>query len=396
MKRLFFSLYGLLLLALLLLGYGLDQLWQRFNAEPARATASQRQLVALLDAELASRPRAQWAQYLAKHQVKGQLIDPKDIGINQPLGPDEILPLTQGNQDYLLTPIGQGYLLLGPYQRPPEPGSYGFAATFFVLLALLVLLWLWPLVRELTALKAATLEFGKGNWQKRLAVRPRDRLGDLAQSFNLMAARIEGLLADQALMTRAVSHDLRTPLARLRFALAMNGQGPYDGQIKEDLEYLEQIVSHWSEFHELETVEVIDKEPLALLPLLERLATRQVALQGPFPEALNADPHLLTRCLQNLLDNAGRYAKAQIRVGWRGDALVVEDDGPGLSDEDKQKATQLFYRGDKARGQDPVPHLGLGLAMCSRIMVLHGGRLTLDDSPLGGARISLHFPRDRK
>lgn len=393
MKRLFLSLYGLLLLSLLLLGYGLDQLWQHFNTKAADATASQRQLVQLLAGELQERPPEQWQPYLDSHDIKAQLIAQADLSLAAPLKEGQILPLTQGNQDFLLAPIDGSYLLLGPFEQRPDDNSYGFAALFFILLGLLVLLWLWPLARELRALKQAAQAVGKGYWQRRLTVRRGDYLADLAQSFNLMAQRIESLLADQALMTRAVSHDLRTPLARLRFALAMNGKGPYDQSIKEELDYLEQIINHWSQFHELETVDSISKEAITLRPFLAKVVgTTPLSFIEPLPQTLLADPHLLTRCLQNLLENAKRYASNQICLGWSQGCLFVEDDGPGLSEEDKARATQLFYRGDSARSQDESPRLGLGLAMCARIMHLHGGELLLGDSPLGGARISLRFP----
>lgn len=392
MKRLFISLYGLLTLALLSLGYGLDQLWQHINSEPAPATASQVQLVRLIKSDLAPLPAGQWQAYLDQHNVNARLLSPSDIQLTTPLRPEQILPLTQGRQDFLLTPQGSQLLLIGPFEEGPRASSFGLEALFFILLALFVLLWQWPLARELAALKKAAQAFGRGFWQQRVKVRRGGYLSDLAQSFNRMAQRIEQLLADQALMTRAVSHDLRTPLTRLRFALAMNGKGPHSDSIKADLDYLEQIIDHWSQFHELEAVDSIQHQTIALPAFLAKLlAGEAVQISGVLPATLAADPHLLTRCLQNLLDNAKRYAKAQIRLGWQEGALYLEDDGPGLSEEEKQRATQLFYRGDSARNQDQAPHLGLGLAMCARIMHLHGGELHLEDSPLGGARIVLDF-----
>ncbi|WP_192954772.1 ATP-binding protein [Gallaecimonas mangrovi] len=378
-------------MSLLLLGYGLDQMWVYTHSSPA-PTTSQKELVSLLLSDLSEKPIALWQGYFHHNRIKAEIVSAKDLPQHAAVSDHQILPLVKDRKHYLLTALGGQLLLLGPYDSLQDKSSYCLPIMLFVMLTVIVVMCLWPLSQELKYLNNATQDFGQGKWHKRLPLKHLDYLSELACSFNLMAGRIERLLADQALMTRAVSHDLRLPLSRLRFAVAMNGHGPFDASIRKELNYLDQIVSHWSQFHELESVDAITKQVIELGPFLSRLLQNQgINLHPSLPDTLYADPHLLTRCLQNLLDNAQRFAFKRIYIGWEDNYLFVEDDGPGFNLEEKSKATELYFRGKKSNSDSL--HLGIGLAMCQRIMELHNGSVILDDSPLGGARVKLRFPK---
>jgi two-component system OmpR family sensor kinase len=280
-----------------------------------------------------------------------------------------------------------------------------------------LLLWLRPHWRDLERLKGAAERFGKGHLGERTQISPSSNIGSLAGVFDTMAGDIENLLNQQRDLLNAVSHELRTPLTRLDFGLAL--------ALSEDLptasrERLQSLVAHIRELDELvlellsysrlqnpaqlpEQVEVsLDEFIDSILGSVdEELESPEIVidvlLHGQL-ERFSLDPRLTARALQNLLRNAMRYCEKRIQIGVQvsadGCEIWVDDDGIGIPDDERERIFEPFYRLDRSRDR-ATGGFGLGLAISRRALEAQGGTLTVEASPLGGARFRLWLPTPR-
>ena len=277
-----------------------------------------------------------------------------------------------------------------------------------------LLLWLRPHWRDLERLKGAAERFGKGHLGERTQISASSNIGSLAGVFDTMAGDIENLLNQQRDLLNAVSHELRTPLTRLDFGLAL--------ALSDDLptasrERLQSLVAHIRELDELvlellsysrlqnpaqlpEQVEVsLDEFIDSILGSVdEELESPEIVidvlLYGQL-ERFSLDPRLTARALQNLLRNAMRYCEKRIQIGVQvsagGCEIWVDDDGIGIPDDERERIFEPFYRLDRSRDR-ATGGFGLGLAISRRALEAQGGTLTVEASPLGGARFRLWLP----
>jgi two-component system OmpR family sensor kinase len=277
-----------------------------------------------------------------------------------------------------------------------------------------LLLWLRPHWRDLERLKRAAERFGKGHLGERTQIAASSNIGSLANVFDTMAGDIENLLNQQRDLLNAVSHELRTPLTRLDFGLAL--------ALSDDLpatsrERLQGLVDHIRELDELvlellsysrlqnparlpERVEVsLDEFIDSILGSVdEELDTPQIVidvlLHGQL-ERFSLDPRLTARAIQNLLRNAMRYCEKRIQIGVqvcpKGCEIWVDDDGIGIPEDERERIFEPFYRLDRSRDR-ATGGFGLGLAISRRALEAQGGALTVEASPLGGARFRLWLP----
>ncbi|TWD52206.1 ATP-binding protein [Pseudomonas sp. SJZ131] len=277
-----------------------------------------------------------------------------------------------------------------------------------------LLLWLRPHWRDLERLKGTAERFGKGHLSERTQISQSSNIGSLANVFDTMAGDIENLLNQQRDLLNAVSHELRTPLTRLDFGLAL--------ALSDDLpaasrERLQGLVAHIRELDELvlellsysrlqnparlpERVEVsLDEFIDSILGSVdEELESPNIVidvlLHGQL-ERFTLDPRLTARALQNLLRNAMRYCEKRIQIGVqvcpKGCEIWVDDDGIGIPDDERERIFEPFYRLDRSRDR-ATGGFGLGLAISRRALEAQGGTLTVENSPLGGARFRLWLP----
>jgi two-component system osmolarity sensor histidine kinase EnvZ len=205
-------------------------------------------------------------------------------------------------------------------------------------------------------------------------------------------------------MLSGVSHDLRTPLTRMKLALAVAEETPETAEIARDIAEMEHMLTGFLTFARGEGGEA--PEPASPLELAEEVAadarrqgaTVQLFAQVETPDAplVEMRRHALKRGLANLVENAAAYARRvalSVRLTRRFAEFVVEDDGPGIPEDKREEALKPFTRLDEARNQD-IPGTGLGLSIALDIARSHGGSLKLDASPrLGGLRATLLVPR---
>ena len=226
-----------------------------------------------------------------------------------------------------------------------------------------------------------------------------------AGAFVAMRARIERAIEQRTMMLSGVSHDLRTPLTRMKLTLALSPPTEEVDQLNRDVSEMEKMLDAFLAFAQGDQPE--EPTTVDLVDLCEDLVdqTRRSGVDVNFTTAIEPDldrtmplrDTSIRRALGNLLANAGRYgnqARLTLSMTARSVSFVVEDNGPGIPPERREDVLRPFVRLDKARNQDKGGGVGLGLAIALDAARVHGGVLELGDSAdLGGLRATMRLPR---
>lgn len=328
------------------------------------------------------------------------------------------MPFSGGSFTVFLPLPEGGVLVLGPQENPIHPTPWDFAIILAVWIGMVTLFGVLiaaPPARLLGRLERATQAFGAGDLGARAPVPPRARslpMVQLAASFNAMADRVQGLIGAQRQLVQAVAHEIRTPIARLRFGLEMLVMAREEADrarrlsaLEGDLGEMEALVEELLVFTRYEEGHKhVVPQPVPIRASVER----QVERLGPrdgiemvvepasgAPENLLTDARAFNRVLGNLLSNATRHASTRVRVTWAtrdgGLELSVEDDGPGIPAADRERIFEPFVRLDVARDR-ASGGAGLGLAIVKRILDAQGGSVRAEEAPDGGARVVGWWP----
>lgn len=221
-----------------------------------------------------------------------------------------------------------------------------------------------------------------------------------ARAFNTMQRRLALFIAERTRILAAMSHDLKTPITRLRLRTEMLDEQALRAKFVKDLDEMQSMVTQTLDFmRDASTVE--DVQRVDVMTLLESLQTdyqdtgSEVVIEGRIAQPWRGRPHALRRCLTNLIDNAIRYgAHATITLQDTSDHIVIRvlDEGPGLPDDQLEKAFEPFFRGESSRNRE-TGGTGLGLGIARNIAIAHGGELILRNRPSGGLMATLTLPR---
>jgi two-component system sensor histidine kinase RstB len=325
------------------------------------------------------------------------------------------------NQDLYLHRIPHTELMvvLGPVPYLQKLDKFSWADMVALLLTCAALglpTWLWmsPLWRDLQYLARQSRQLGEGDFSTRVTLSESSTLNSLGVTFNRMAHDIEELTASRKALIDAVSHDLRTPLARLRYRLEAIKCGASPSEqitaIERDLSQIDELIEEWLTMSTLDKPQLnLETQPIEILAWLRRQISEFSSQSTITPELINllpgqtpsleADSHYLTRALANLMSNSRRYGGSQIvlTVGWENGwaYLHIDDDGRGIPESERQRLLQPFERLEVSRNRQ-TGGFGLGLAIVSMIMRGHKGSATISDAPLGGARVTLSWPSPLK
>lgn len=271
-----------------------------------------------------------------------------------------------------------------------------------VLMTFISFLFLRNQVRPIRRLAEAAEAFGKG-WTQDYHPSGATEVRAAGRAFLDMRARIERQIAQRTLMLSGISHDMRTPLTRMRLALSMMDQADDVEALRSDIADLEALLDSFLDFARDQSADA--PEPVDPAALVAEVVARRQSARGPVtlhatppaPATAMLRPLLVARALDNLIGNALRYAgSAHVSLTQGPGELVlsVEDAGPGIPPAQRDEARLPFVRLDAARNQDRGGGVGLGLAIAEDAMRQHGGRLELDESPEhGGLRARLVLPR---
>ena len=346
-------------------------------------------------------------RYKEQYAFKGQLeLDLNDLLKNVDL------PIPIADTQYVV--FAHRPLPLSP-TVPTQSLILGMIAALFIL-SLAALVIIMPMVLRIRRIQTVCHRVTTGDYSARCHDTRRDSLGALANNVDEMTCAIERHLTQQKSLLQAVSHELRTPLARIRFAIAMIDVADDDEKgleriesIDEDLDEIDSMLKELSFFNyvdagkgsdHFEEVSVPEMLQATLKQRSQPLESFDVQIVGDLAGlTVTVDPTAFKRVIGNLLGNAARYAKETIVVRVQkvtiGNQLMlevaVEDDGPGIPEDKWQEVFEPFVCLDPSRSKS-VGGVGLGLAICDRIMKIHRGVIKVEHAPGGGARMVTQWP----
>ena len=338
---------------------------------------------------------------IALFDADGRLL----AGTGRPIPPQELRRLDDGQS------FGRGGLFRARLQdgralvarlHAPQGSRGRNPLAYLALVAAVTGLAAYPVVRHLTrrleALRGGVETWGQGNLQTRVALDGKDEVAAVAASFNIAAGRIEALVAAHRTLLANASHELRSPLARLRLAIDLYEQAPLErtrAEIVQSLAELDELVEEVLLASRLDHAdEARPLEPVDLLAIAaEEGARAGVEVHGA-PVQVAGDPRLLVRLVRNLLQNAERHGKPPVTLEIatlpHAVELRVSDAGPGLPEGEAERVFEPFYR--PAGRSETAGSWGLGLSLVRQIAERHGATVRYEHRPEGGACFVVGFP----
>ncbi len=423
MTRHFLGLYSLIVLTLAAVSWGQDRLLQSSGGQEAAEDKPLMLAMALLETRLRGMPAGEWNSFVATTAantgVDIELFSTSDIA-----GAETLRKLKRGEIAEMRAALaefwtlkqldGTHVLAFKSIEQDSHRTLVDWALTlvFYAAIALVIMIWIWPLTRDLRSLERAAAQYGNKNWLFAADIGPRSQIYPLARTFREMAARIDELIASHKDMSNAVSHEIKTPLARMQFEieLALQSSSATDvrralDNIRADITEIDDLIKATLDYAILERADMslhIGAHDLTtLIPAIaeyvrrdSRPAIRMICEVQSDAREVNCDLHWFEAVLKNLLYNANRYAKEEIRVTFDVhdgmNRLLVDDDGPGIPEPDRNRAFEPFVQLDQTRNKKAG--FGLGLAIVKRAIDWHGGMVVVSRSPLGGARFRATWP----
>lgn len=304
-------------------------------------------------------------------------------------------------------------LALGPIEFfDPYPAH--IVASFFLLalalIAITVMLIIRHLAQRIYQIQAKVDAISPTYIEPSRDDKEVDAIATLNNKIQNMANRINKLLNEKAYMVRAVSHDLRTPIAKLHFrleslAINLGDDHPMLKSCKADLGQLNGLIDELLAYEKLSVAKSIKLEAIDILELVsEQCQSIEVCypklrftIQHNLPAGfeINGSALLLKRLIENLLNNAGRYAESEIVVGLQLQqqqlCLTVDDDGSGIAEQDLPQLFNPFFRADESRNSESGGY-GLGLAIVKQVAMQHNATVEAANNSRGGARFTLLLP----
>jgi len=412
--RSFFILVGGLLFIAIVLDLGFGHLQSREEPDLDRWLESTFHLIEQRLAEAPIQQREGIAVTLADDLGVGvQLLERDDVYMNQTS--ENGLPAlvdVDGNTSYLHEAESiDAIIRLGPIAEPTDSLLLNLLPPLFYLSIFVVVgLWLRPLLKDINIISDGAQRFAADYREPLSTAGQTTELKALAQNLDEMAARLSGVLRSQKELIAALSHEMRTPLARIRFALAVIGDRGDEklreklAAMNEDVQEIDDLIASMLNYARLDHPDI--KMHLQAVPAsawLEQITNKSrtdaVQIEGRIedaPDKVWMDPRLMELALSNLLVNATKYTENSVRCSLaqkdRDYVLAVEDDGRGIPEDVRDQVFKAFTRIDDSRNRETGGY-GLGLAVVARVAELHGGTASVDASPsLGGARFSIVWP----
>jgi two-component system osmolarity sensor histidine kinase EnvZ len=327
-----------------------------------------------------------------RQSMRGRLALPFEIDATSDFAPVRIL-----------VQLPQGVLAVGvPSKRLFSPTTYIFVmwmvGSSLVLLAVAIA-FLRNQVKSLRRLAAAAEAFGKGRPAPPLKIEGAIEVRQAAAAFLRMRERLQRQIRQRTQMLAGVSHDLRTPLTRMKLALAFLGGDPAVAELRSDVAEMEHMIDGYLDFMRGGGDEMPVETDVALLLEDVAAAVRRegtpLALSLPPEYVMPLRPNALKRCLGNLIGNARRHGRRVWLSGVvvaDGIDILIDDDGPGIAPADRERVFRPFIRLEASRNPS-TGGIGLGLTIARDVARSHGGDVRLEESPWGGLRARVHLPR---
>ena len=265
-----------------------------------------------------------------------------------------------------------------------------------IIMIIISLIFLKNQTRPITNLARAAERFGKGEKIEEFKPSGALEIRQAGHEFNRMRKRILRHLNQRNEMLSGISHDLRTPLTRMKLQIAFIADKDLAKKLSEDINEMEKMLNEYLQFTSSSYIE--KDEMFNLSELIEQAVIKynnKNILKDLTPRVyFNGRKNLINRCINNIIDNALKYGnKVQIKFNKKNTNLliIIDDDGPGIPKKEYENVFKPFYKIDKSRA-DAKSSVGLGLSIASDIIRSHGGNIVLDKSKLNGLSVKIFLP----
>ena len=265
----------------------------------------------------------------------------------------------------------------------------------FLLIAVAII-FLKNQTRPIINLAKASEKFGRGELFENFIPSGALEIRQAGYEFDRMRKRIIRHLNQRSEMLSGISHDLRTPLTRMKLQLAFVKDEKISKKLANDITEMEKMLNEYLNFSSLRSVEKTETFDLSELleTIVQKYEKKKITSDVPERVYLDGRKNLIQRCLNNLIDNSIKYSE-KILISLKKSAnnitITVDDDGPGIPKNERENVFKPFYKIDKSRG-DSKSSVGLGLSIASDIVRSHGGNILLETSPKNGLRVKIFLP----
>jgi len=433
MRGLYLSIIFTVLSSLFFIGWGLDEIVESIEMhneanQDSPNTLIYRKLINGLSQKLNSIPKDELedtiTQFQQQYEISGKLALSKNIALPHSL----LLQLEQkgglllasSSNQYLLKQLSNHPDYLLQIDLPTEvelDNPFNFILTLILYFSIcgMLILWLLPLTRRLYLLNYAAAQIGAGHLDSRIKPSKLSYIKMLEKSFNAMASQIEKLVADNKILARSLSHDIRTPMACLRFGIeaaldstSIEKKNNYLERMDTELTNMEEMTKAFLDYASMERQALhLKKQNVTVSQLIDSAINdcRMLAehnnvslnfMQNSADIRCHLDYHWCYRVLINLISNAIGYAESRVLISIvhlnKKLVITIEDDGKGIAEDKLAVIFTAFVKLDADRSREQG-HFGLGLAICTKVMDWHQGTISASKSEkLGGACFTLSLP----
>jgi two-component system osmolarity sensor histidine kinase EnvZ len=264
------------------------------------------------------------------------------------------------------------------------------------LLILIAILFLRNQTRPIVNLARAAEQFGRGDYTEKFRPSGALEIRQAGHEFDRMRQRITRHLNQRSEMLSGISHDLRTPLTRLKLQLSFLKDKKISIKMANDIDDMEKMLNDYLQFSSSQINKKTESFDLNILlkEIISRYEYNKINLSINGKVTFNGRLNSIKRCLTNILDNAVLYGKkinVVLKKTMNNIVIFIDDDGPGIPDHEKENVLKPFYRMDESRSQNKSG-VGLGLSIASDIIRSHGGNILLETSPQKGLRVKISLP----
>ena len=265
-----------------------------------------------------------------------------------------------------------------------------------ILMLAIAIIFLKNQTRPITKLAQASERFGRGEDIEEFRPSGALEIRQAGHEFDKMRKRIIRHLNQRSEMLSGISHDLRTPLTRIKLQLAMIKDDNLSKKLSMDVDEMEKMLNEYLQFASTDAKDKTESFDICELvnEIIEKYQNPKIQKNFNKKIYFNGRKNLITRCINNLIDNSLKYGQ-KILVSIEKDLsniiLSIDDDGPGIAESEYHNITKPFYKIDKSRSESKSS-VGLGLSISSDIIKSHGGDIKFDKSKLGGLRVMIYLP----
>lgn len=252
-------------------------------------------------------------------------------------------------------------------------------------------------IRPIVLLSQAAERFGKGQFDSDFKVSGALEIRQASYEFERMKRRILKHISQRTAMLSGISHDLKTPLTRLKLQIELLNKNQKLNSLKEEINEMEKMINEYLDFASNQYSQPVEKFNIVQLiqNLIDKSFKKNIKIKSPKSLIFSGRKNLIRRCIANIINNSQKYAEnisITCKKVKKTILINIDDDGPGIADEHKEKVFRPFYRVDKSRSLKDS-NVGLGLSIVEDIVNSHGGTVKLLNNPKGkGLRVSLSFP----